>query len=314
MPDAAQRILVTGANGHLGQQLLERLGDAGVDGAPEVRALVRSERAADQVRTLALARAPELMIGDYTNAESMRQAIKDCDMVAHTVGIIKESGGASYPAAHEDTCRVLAGIASEAGTRRIVYLSILGSRADSANACLASKGRAEQILLSGSTPATVLRVPMVLGPHDFASAALAGQAHSNWAFMVAGGATVQQPIDSRDVVSAILAAAVDFGCDSAALDLGGPEQLSHRDLVDRAAAQLGVAGPRVIAIPLFVARLFVAVLGGIMKSPPVTRAMFEILQHDDRVDEVAACQRLGLRLTPLDETLRHCLGKESPAS
>ena len=32
---------------------------------------------------------------------------------------------------------------------------------DSSNACLASKGRAERILLEAKTPAVVLRVPMV---------------------------------------------------------------------------------------------------------------------------------------------------------
>jgi len=53
----------------------------------------------------------------------------------------------------------------QAGTRleRIVYLSILGSLPDSPNPCLASKGRAERMLLEDRVAATVLRVPMVIG-------------------------------------------------------------------------------------------------------------------------------------------------------
>jgi hypothetical protein len=45
----------------------------------------------------------------------------------------------------------------------------------------------------------------------------------------------------------------------------------------------------------------------------MTRAMFDVLQHDDRVDPGPACKRLGLALTPLDETLRrHVMRRTSP--
>ncbi|MBW2383597.1 MAG: NAD(P)H-binding protein [Deltaproteobacteria bacterium] len=315
MSDGAQRILITGANGHIGQALIEGLCAGGSKGeARRVRALVRSERAAEQVRSLPGASAAEIVIGDYTSADSLRQATRGCDSIVHTVGIIKEGGGATYQAAHEDTCRVLAEMAAETRARRIVYLSILGSRPDSANCCLASKGRAEAILLGGRTPVTVLRVPMVLGPDDYASAALGAQARAKWTLLVAGGSSIQQPIDSRDVVSAILAAGRDVSSESVALDLGGPEQLAHRDLVKRAAALIGAEGPRVVPIPVMVGRLFAAVLGRVAQNPPITPAMFEILQHDDRVDVAAACDRLDLTLTPLDETLIFCVGPERTAA
>jgi hypothetical protein len=43
----------------------------------------------------------------------------------------------------------------------------------------------------------------------------------------------------------------------------------------------------------------------------MTLAMFDVLQHDDRVDTGPACKQLGLELTLLDETLRHCVGPEN---
>ena len=45
-----------------------------------------------------------------------------------------------------------------------------------------------------------------------------------------------------------------------------------------------------------------------MADPPVTRAMLGVLNHDDDVDPAEPCRRLGLELTPLDETLRRCVG------
>jgi hypothetical protein len=41
--------------------------------------------------------------------------------------------------------------------------------------------------------------------------------------------------------------------------------------------------------------------------------MLEVLEHDDRIDPAPACARLGLRLTPLDITLRRSVGPDASA-
>jgi len=311
VPQPLERVLITGANGNLGRQLIARLsGPIAAASSPHVRALVRSERAAEQVRSVPVDRAPEIVIGDYTDANSMAAAVDGCDAVVHLVGIIKEGGGATYEKAHEATCTVLADVAAAAGVRRIVYLSIVGSGPDSPNTCLASKGRAEQMLLEGRAPATVIRVPMVLGPDDFASAALRGQARAPFVLLVGGGATLQQPIDSADVISAILGALDASDTGGRVFDLGGPERLSHRALVARA-ADLYDRAPRVVPIPLPLMRGVAATLERLLGNPPITVAMLEVLQHDDRIDEAKSCEQLGVRLTPLDETLRCYVGPES---
>jgi NADH dehydrogenase len=313
MVAAGSRILVTGANGHLGRQLIVALAEAGraqPQTAPRVRALVRSQRAADSLSDLPEWARPEIVVCSYTDAAGLEKAATGCHAAVHLVGIIKEAAGTSYRAAHEDSCEALAAAAARAGLGRIVYLSIVGSRSDSSNACLASKGRAEQILLAGEAPACVLRVPMVLGPADFASWSLRKQARSSMVTLVRGGATIQQPIDSRDVIAAVCAA-LDLGSDDRlCLDLGGPEQLSQRALLARAAALHGTQ-PTVIPVPLLLARAFAWLFERLSASPPITRAMLGVLQHDDRVDTTQACDRLGLSLTPLDTTLARYVGPEA---
>jgi hypothetical protein len=54
-------------------------------------------------------------------------------------------------------------------------------------------------------------------------------------------------------------------------------------------------------------------LEALLANPPVTPAMLEVLDHDDRVDPGAACRRLGIELTPLDEMLRRCLAPGAAA-
>ena len=295
-------VLVTGANGHLGRALIAR-----APSDDDIRALVRSERAAAQVRAV---RGVEVRIVDYTSRSALTEAARGCRAAVHFVGIIKEGGGASYEDAHERTCEALAAAAADAGLERIVYLSILGSHPDAKNACLASKGRAERILRAGSTPACVLRVPMVLGPGDYASFSLRKQATSRLVAMPGGGRTLQQPIDAGDVVRAVVAALSRQTPIAGELDLGGPECLPHHALVARAAALHG-RRPAVVPVPLALVRAGIGALERLSASPPMTLSMFDVLQHDDRVDVSTACKLLELELTPLDETLRRCVGPET---
>ncbi|MGH0035966.1 MAG: SDR family oxidoreductase [Myxococcota bacterium] len=302
---AGAPLLVTGANGHLGRRLIVRLA-----GQRAVRAVVRSERAAAVLLSLPDAIRPEIRILSYTDEDALAEAASDCAACVHLVGIIKEGRGATYASAHEDTCRVLARAAERAGLQRLVYLSILGSHPDAANACLASKGRAESLLGEGPTPVTTLRVPMVLGEGDFASRALAGQARAPFLFLIAGGRTWQQPIDAADVVEAIVLSLARSEPGNEAFDLGGPEPLRHRELVERAAALYG-RRPRVVPVPLGLARSAIGLLSRVASNPPITPAMLGVLQHNDRIDPRPACDELGLSLTPLDETLARCVGPDA---
>ena len=313
MASLPQRILVTGANGNLGRQLIGRLCDVSDEdggGRPLVRALVRSESAAARVHEIPAACRPEILVGDYTDPDFMAEAASGCGGIVHLVGIIKERRSASYASAHEETCRVLEAAAQKAGTRRIVYLSILGASASDPNPCLASKGRAAEILLAGRVPTTILRVPMVLGPDDFASASLRGQGQARLVALVGGGSTLQQPVDSRDVVNGILAALSDESSAMLALDLCGPECLAHRELLARV-ARLHGNSPLVVPIPLGLARLFARAAERLSGNPPITRAMLDILQHDDHRDGASCCQKLGISLTPLGDTLRSYTGPEA---
>ena len=300
------RVLVTGANGNLGRALIRRLAH-GPGSTPQrsVRAIVRSERAAARVR--ALPEAPEVAVVDYGDVDALSVAATGCAAIVHLVGILKESSTTHYRDAHEGTAEALAAAARRAGCLRIVYLSILGASVDSPNACLASKARAETILLTPPLETTILRVPMVLGGDEPATWALRARARARIVPLVRGGASLEQPIDSADVVEAIASALARPALAGQVLDLAGPESLSRRELIGRAAALAGAAPPRVVPIPLPWVRGFAALAGRFLANPPITPAMLGVLEHDDRVDPAPACRALGIELTPLDETLRRSL-------
>ncbi len=303
-------ILITGANGNLGRRLIASLG-------PDmpIRAVVRSERAA---RILADDGAEsdnvDIRIVDYVDEAAMAEAAQGCSHLVHLVGIIKESASASFADAHEATTSVVVEAARRAGLKRVIYLSILGAKPSSTNPCLASKGRAEEILHTGEVPALVIRVPMVLGEGDYASRALYFRARSRFAFQFRA-ASLEQPIYAGDVLSAVLTG-LDLSDQpglAGSFDLAGPESLSRADLTRRAAEVMGARTPVVVSLPVALGMLVAAVLEKLSDHPPVTRAMLGVLDHDDQIDPGPAAEQLGIALTPLNQALRRCLVDSPPA-
>lgn len=296
------RILITGANGNIGQRLVRELL---TQTQTPVRALVRSDRAKASLCAAVPASAQlEVVVGDYANQAVVSAAAQDCVAAVHLVGIIKESASNSFHAAHVATSKVLAQAAVAANMQQVVYLSILGSHLSSSNACLRSKAEAEQVLLDAAVTAKILRVPMVLGEGDYASAALIGRAHKSLNFVLRAQ-SLEQPIYVGDVVAAVCAVLASPQEDMQ-LDLAGPESLPRTELIQRTARLLG-RSTKVISLPVGLGYAAAFVLEKLSSNPPVTRAMLGVLDHDDQVDAQPALQALGLELTSLDATLQHCI-------
>ena len=301
-------VLVTGANGHLGRLLIRALSDD-PDAAP-VRAVVRSERAARSLDDLPHPERRDARIVDYRDRAGLTEAARGCGTAIHLVGILKQTRINRYVDAHERPAEALSAACAEAGVSRIVHTSILGADPASRNGCLASRGRTDEILLASPVPAVILRVPMVLGPGDPATDALRRQATAGRTSLVRGGAAVQQPIAAADVMSALLAAARPGMPGDTVVELGGPESLTHRALVERTAAVLG-ADVRFGTTPLFAAHAFAWLAETLFADPPLTRDMLGVLEQDDVIDPEPARAMLGIELTSLDAALRAAFAEES---
>jgi len=305
------RVLVTGANGQIGRRLIERF--ARSSPRVPVRAVVRSKRAAEALEALPAEIRPEISVVDYSNAGALAELARHCRYAVHLVGILKEGSTSRYEDAHETSARAIAEAAATADLRRIVYLSILGSDPKSANACLASKGRAEQILLGAKTPALVLRVPMVVGPGDVTANIVRREALARVLPLAAGGRSRTQPIYASDVVEAITAGLELDDLDDLILDLAGPESLTQREFIECAARLYG-RRPHVVSIPVGLLGFIAGLAERFLANPPLTKSALDVILADDEVDPEPARRRLGIELTPLDEILRRCVGPEADHS
>ncbi len=288
-------IAITGANGHLGIRLIRRLSDNHT-----VKAIVRSDRAKQAL----MHTFPDLdvVVVNYLKSDELANALLGCEQVIHLVGIIKESKTATFYDAHENSCRALSVAAQRSDVKRIVYLNIIGASVQSKNACLQSRGHAEAILSAGDVPASILRIPMVLGEGDYASMALKKNSSAKRAFTFRAD-SLEQPIYAEDVVDAV--SAILARQTNGEWDLAGIESVSRRDLILRAASLFNNS-PKVTSLPISIG-LTLAFFLELLPNPPVTRAMLGVLDHDDQVDVKPTCDELDLTLTSLDEILKKVL-------
>lgn len=108
-------VLVTGATGFLGGEIVRRLHQ---DGA-HVRTLVRNRERAKGIEGFA-----EIVDGDLSKPERLAEAVKGAQIVIHSAAALRGKLAEQYAANREGT-RSLATAASDAGVERLVHISTI---------------------------------------------------------------------------------------------------------------------------------------------------------------------------------------------
>jgi nucleoside-diphosphate-sugar epimerase len=170
------KVLMSGATGFVGSHTAEALREHGFP----VRALVRKSSASEPLRRLGV----ELVEGSLHDADALRRAVRDVDVVLHLAALTRARSRADYDHVNADGTAALvrAAVAAAPRPRRFVYLSSLAAAGPSANGRgvgpadtpnpLTAYGRSK---LAGETIAlaaadevevVILRAPAVYGPRD----------------------------------------------------------------------------------------------------------------------------------------------------
>ena len=224
------RILVTGGTGTLGRLVVSRLREAGHD----VRVLSR--------HTGEAAAGIEYVAGDLSTGEGIDAAVEGAEIIVHCAGSAKGD---------EDKARHLVRAASRAGTRHLVYISVVGadripvvSGVDRALfGYFASKLAAERVVADSGLPWTTLRATQF---HD-GFLTVARQMAKLPVLPVAAGVRFQ-PVDAREVADQLVELALGAPA-GLTPEMGGPRVYEMADLLRGYLRAVGKRRP-IVAVPL----------------------------------------------------------------
>jgi uncharacterized protein YbjT (DUF2867 family) len=225
-------VLVTGATGNVGAEVVKELRDRG----EPVRAFVRDPAKASTL----LGSGVDLAVGDFAEPRSILAALQGVEVAFLACG--------NHPRQVEYETNVI-DAAAQAGVRRLVKLSALGAEPGSRVPFWDWHGRLERHLRASGLPSVVLRpqfyMSNLLGSVETIKAAGA-------IFAPADGAKIPM-IDPRDVAAAAAVALTEDGHDGRTYVLTGPEAITFHDV---AACLSEVAGRtiRYVDVPDAVAR------------------------------------------------------------
>jgi NADH dehydrogenase len=298
------RVAVTGANSAVGRAIV-RCTARDEWSSVELVATVRSERAAGEVPPVPEGRG-RVARARYDDAEALQAAFAGAQSLIHLPGVLVERPGSSYEAANVETTEAAVAAALAAGVRKLVLVSAHGADAGSANRYFATKGQAEERVQSSGLAWTILRAPLLLGPDTQEARSLQHALARSRCWQIAGGRTLQEPLDVDDLAVAALRTATQLDlADGALLDLGGPERVTTRELFERAARLAGTP-LRIRSAPAGPLRLGLALRSRLL-GPGPSPDFLEVLLTDTRADAARAAEVLGIKLTPLDATIRKSL-------
>ena len=245
-----QRVAIAGATGYIGGRLAPRLLDSGYS----IRCLVRSP-AKLQGREWAEDSRVEVRQADLADAESLARNLEGCQAAFYLVHSMT-SAGAKYAEQDRRLASVFAHAARQAGVERIIYLGGLGETGPDLSRHLSSRREVEEALASTGVPVTVLRAAMIIGSGS-ASFEIMRYLVERLPIMITPRwvSTPCQPIAVRNVIGYLVGTLSRPEMDGGTFDIGGPDVLCYREIMQVLAEELGLRRRWILPVPVLSPRL-----------------------------------------------------------
>ena len=294
------RIFLTGGTGFVGGHVARALAEHG----HEIRALVRDRESAraGQLREL----GADLVLGDVSRGQTLSGAIKDCDVVIHLVGIIKErSPHQTYERVHTRGTIHVVEAAKSAGVKKFIHMSALGARADG-TAYQRTKFEGEEAARRSGIPFVIFRPSVIVGHGgEFTLLLLRVVRLLPITPVIGDGRYRLQPVDVRDVAEAFVLAAERDDLSDVTYDIAGPHKLTYNRIIEIVCEELGYKRRR-LHIPLRMVRPLAEIASNWRLPAPITSEQLAMLLEENvvRGEENALRDVFGLEPRSLRSLLR----------
>ncbi len=291
-----RRVTVLGASGFIGRYVVKRLAKRGA----VVAAVSRHATSAGFLRPMGDVGQVVQLDAGITDETRLAAAVAGSDAVVSAVGILYERGRQRFDTVHHQGPALLARLAAAAGAKRFVHISAIGADPASPAAYARSKAAGEAAVRAAFPGATILRPSVVFGPEDdffnrFATLAR----YSPVLPLIGGGRTRFQPVYVGDVADAVVAALEQPAAPGRTYELGGPEVLSFKELMELTLRETQ-RRCALVNLPFGLAMLEATFLEWLPR-PPLTRDQVRMLRRDNVVaPDALGLAALGITPTALE--------------
>jgi nucleoside-diphosphate-sugar epimerase len=275
-----ETIVITGANGQVGRQVLTNL-----QGKCQASiALIRSNVELPATK----------IITNWTNSSEAKEAIFQADVIVHLAGTLKPQNG-DYQAANIKPTETLISHLNPNHNQKIIFLSYVNVSPPSSNPYLAVKATCENLLQNTGCLVTIFRCSHIIGspekPGLTAEKLISN--HGKPVAILGSGKQQITPIYLGDVVNAIIAAIEQDH--PGIFDLVGLESMTMDDLVKIVNNDQSV---KISHLPSFIARL----LPLIIKDLPL--GLIDVMLNDSIGNSQKFRDSFQINLTSLREIWR----------
>ena len=289
-------VTVFGGSGFLGRNVVRALAKRDY----RIRVAVRRPELAGHLQPLGKVGQIHAVQANLRYPESVEAAMRGSHAAINLVGILAEGGAQTFDAVQGLGAGTVAKAASAIGAR-MVHVSAIGADENSPSRYARSKAAGEKAVLAAAPTATILRPSVVFGPEDQFTNRFASLAQMSPVLpLIGGGVTKLQPVYAGDVATAVADAVEGKTRQGAIYELGGPEVLTMREIME---IILRVTERRrmLVSLPFGLAKFqafFLQFAPGPLKLTP---DQVVLLQSDNVVSQTAKAADLtleGLGITP----------------
>jgi uncharacterized protein YbjT (DUF2867 family) len=282
-------VTVFGGSGFLGRSVVRALAKRDY----RIRVAVRRPELAGHLQPLGKVGQIHSVQANLRYPDSVANAMRDSHVAINLVGILAEGGAQTFDAVQAEGAGTVAKAANAVGAR-MVHISAIGADENSQSRYARAKAAGEAAVLSAIPSATIMRPSVVFGPEDQFTNRFAFLARMAPALpLIGGGLTKLQPVYVGDVATAVADAVEGKTRAGATYELGGPEVLTMREIMEIILATIE-RRRMLISLPFGLARLkamFLQFAPGALKLTP---DQVELLRSDNVVSDAAKAAGLTL--------------------
>jgi NADH dehydrogenase len=286
-------VAVVGATGFVGTSVVPQLALAG----HRVVAISRNGIRRPEWPATVVARSADVVTGRGLDA-----ALESVEVAVQLVAIPRQTRGRSFEDVNVRGTERVVEAAGRGGVRRIVHLSAMGVAGDPKLAYLSSKWRGEQAVRESGLEWVVLRPSLLFGPGDgfFNLVNLTLKWWSPGIVAIPGKGDARfQPLAVDDLAIAVERSAADPERAGSVYEIGGPEHVTYREIVDEVMAVTGRRRLK-LGMPIPLISALTAVTDRVLPIFPVSHDQISSLQRPNFTEIDAFERAFGVRPRRMD--------------